>query len=88
MIRDLEKLRDSQVPPDERVLGFLDSLYEQENRLIGAAIDAATPGYQQVAAALHEAADKTRDAVADLAKLEEALRNIARAVGKVADLIA
>lgn len=88
MIRDLEQLRDSHNPPDERILDFLDSIYEQQNRLIGAAIDAATPKYQQVVASLREAAEKTRDAVKDLAKLEEALQKIARAVGKIADLVA
>jgi hypothetical protein len=88
MIGDLEKLRDSHNPPDERILGFLDSMYEYKTRLIGAAIDAAAPKYQLVISSLQEAGVKTREAIADLAQLEHALQKIGKALGKIADLIA
>jgi hypothetical protein len=87
LIRDMEKLRDSRQPPDERVLELLDRLCQQKLDLVKARIDAATAGYQNVFDALKEAAAVTREAVADVAKLEKALQKIARVVGKIADLI-
>lgn len=87
LIRNMEKLRDLQQPPDDRVLELLDRLCQQKLDLVKARIDAATAGYHNVFEALKEAAAVTREAVADLAKLEDALRKIAKVAGKIADLI-
>jgi hypothetical protein len=88
MIREMEKLRDSRQPPDDRIVELLDRLYQQKLDLIRARIDSATVKYQHALDALNEAVAGTRDAIQDLAKLEEALRKIAKAVGRLADLIA
>src|SRR5688572_16561159 len=87
MIRDMEKLRDSQQPPDDRVLELLDRLCQQKLDLIKARIDSATVRYRDAFDSLKEAAAGTQDAIADLTKLEDALRKIAKAAGKIAKLL-
>lgn len=87
MIREMEKLRDSQQPPDDRVLELLDRLCQQKLDLVRASIDSATGKYRDVFDSLNEAAAATRDAIADLTKLEVALQKIAKVVGRIAKLI-
>ncbi|HEX5056111.1 MAG TPA: hypothetical protein VFX02_06400 [Gammaproteobacteria bacterium] len=87
LIRDMEKLRDSQQPPDDRLLELLDRLCQQKLDLVKARIDFTTDKYQGAFAALKDAAAITRGVISDLTKLEEALRKIAKVVGKIADLI-
>ena len=87
LIRDMEKLRDSQQPPDDRVLELLDRLCQQKLDLVKARIDSTTVKYQSAFEALKDAADITRGVISDLTKLEDALRKIAKVVGKIADLI-
>jgi chromosome segregation ATPase len=87
LIRSMEGLRDSQQPPDDRVLELLDRLCQQKLDLIKAGIDSATDKYQEVFDALKEAADGVSSAIEDLAELEDTLRKINKAVGKLARLI-
>lgn len=87
VIRNMEKLRDSQQPPDERVLELLDRLCQQKLDLIKAGIDSATDKYQDVFDALKDAADGISDAIGDLTRLEDTLRKINKVVGKIARLI-
>jgi methyl-accepting chemotaxis protein len=87
LIRGMERLRDSQQPPDERVLELLDRLCQQKLDLIKAGIDSVTGKYQEVFDALREAADGVGSAIEDLAELEGTLRKINKAVGKIARLI-
>lgn len=87
-IRNLEKIRDLQKPPPNDVLAKLDTLYAQQIDLIDAAIQKATPAYISATEAMNEAAKKTQEAIADLAKLEQAIEKVANAIGKVTELLA
>lgn len=87
-IRNLEKVRASQAHPSDDVLKKLDTLYEQQIGLIDAAINKNTEKYKKAAAAMQEAAKKTKKAIDDLAKLEQAIEKVADAIGKVTGLLA
>ena len=87
-IRNLEKIRNSQKPPSDDVVAQLDNLYEQQIDLIDAAINKATDEYVKATDAMNEAAKKTKEAIANLAKLEEAIKKVADAVGLVTKLLA
>ncbi len=86
-IRNLEQLRDSQDPPSDDVIEKLDILYDQQIDLIEAAINKNTEKYKQAATSMREAAKKTKEAIDDLAKLEQAIQKVANAIGKVTDLL-
>jgi hypothetical protein len=87
-IRNLEKLRDSQDPPDQRVMDLLDTLYDQQLDLIEAAINKNTEKYKKAATALQEAAKKTKGAIDELVNLEHAIETVAGAIGDVTKLLA
>ena len=87
-IRNLEKIRDAQKPPHDDVLVKLDALYEQQIDLIDASIQKTTPEYINAAASMSDAAKKTQEAIADLAKLDQAIQKVADAIGKVTTLLA
>ena len=86
-IQNLEKIRDSQNPPGNNILHALDKLYEQQIDLINAAINTATVEYTNAANSMKEAADKTKGAIDDLAKLEQVLDKVGDAIKKVATLL-
>lgn len=87
-IRNLEKLRDSQDPPSDDIIAKLDVLYDQQIDLIDAAINKNTEKYKKATTAMQEAAKKTKEAIDDLAKLEQAIEKVANAIGKVTELLA
>jgi len=87
-IRNLETLRDSQTPPSDDAIEKLDVLYGQQIDLIDAAINQNTEKYKAATASLKEAAKKTKEAIDDLAKLEQAIEKVANAIGKVTELLA
>lgn len=86
-IRNLETLRDSQNPPSNDVIEKLDVLYSQQIDLIDAAINKNTQKYKTATTSMKEAAKKTKGAIDDLAKLEQAIEKVANAIGKVTELL-
>lgn len=86
-ISNLETIRDSQNPPSEVVFSKLDALYEQQIDLIDAAIKKNTDEYKKATVAMREAAKKTREAIDDLAKLEQSIEKVANAIGEVTGLL-
>ena len=86
-IRNLEKIRDSQNPPSDDVLANLDTLYEQQIDLIDAAIQKSTDEYVKATEIMGEAAQKTKEAIDDLAKLEKSIEKVANAISKVTELL-
>jgi len=87
-ITNLEKIRDAHNNPPDSLFNQLDLLYDQQINLIDAAIQKSTPEYEIANVAMNEAAKKTSAAIADLAKTEAAINNIASAITKISDLIA
>lgn len=87
-INNLEKIRDSKKPPPDDVLASLDTLYQQQLDLIGAAITEATKGYADTTAAMTAAAVETEKAIDDLAKLAQSIEKVAAAISAVAGLLA
>jgi predicted ribosome quality control (RQC) complex YloA/Tae2 family protein len=87
IICNLEKMRDSQDPPSDDVLKKLDNLYCLQIALIQATINTNTEKYKKAVAAMQEAANKTKNAIDDLAKLEQAIEKAADAIGKVTELL-
>jgi len=87
-IRNLEALRDSQTPPSNDVIEKLDVLYGQQIELIDAAISKNTEKYRAATTSMKEAAKKTKQAIDDLAKFEQAIEKVANASGKVSELLA
>ena len=87
-IRNLEKLRESQNPPPDDVIVKLDVLYDQQIDLIDAAINKNTEKYKKVTTSMQEAANKTKETIDDLAKLEQAIEKVANAISKVTELLA
>lgn len=87
-IRNLEKVRDSQTPPSNKILEKLDLLYAQQIKLIDAAIKTATVEYEDASKSMNAAAKKTQEAIADLQKLEQAITAVANAIAKVTHLLA
>ncbi len=87
-IRNLEQLRDSQKPPSDAILKQLDTLYGQQIELIDAAINRKSKEYKSATTAMQEAAQRTKKAIDDLAKLEKAIEKVANAIGKVTELLA
>lgn len=87
-IRNLEKIRDSQDPPSDEVLEKLEVLYEQRIELIDAANKKNTEEYKKAATSMQEAANKTKEAIDDLSKLEQGIDKVAKAIGKVTGLLA
>lgn len=86
-IRNLEQLRDYQDPPSDEILAKLDILYGQQIDLIDAAIKNNTNEYKKATEAMEEAAKKTKEAIDDLAKLEQSIEKVANAIGKVTELL-
>jgi len=87
-IRNLEKLRDTQDSPSNEVLAKLETLYGQQIDLIDAAIKKNTDEYKKATEAMMKAAKKTKEAIDDLAKLEQSLEKVANAIGKATELLA
>lgn len=86
-INNLEIIRNSQNPPSDAVFSNLDALYEQQIDLIDAAIKKNTDEYKKATVAMREAAKKTREAIGDLAKLEQSIEKVANAIGEVTELL-
>lgn len=86
-IRNLESLRDSQDPPSDAIIEKLDTLYGQQIDLIDVAINTSTEKYKKAAASMQEAAKQTKEAVSDLAKLEQAIEKVEGAIGKATELL-
>ena len=86
-IRNLETLRDSQDPPRLDITTNLDKLYEQQIDLIGAAIRQDTQEYVNATKFMKEAAKKTKEAIDDLAKLDEGIAKVANAIGTTTELL-
>lgn len=87
-ITNLEKIRDSQKPPSDELLTKLDTLFSQQEDLIGAAIEKATVEYASATTSMNEAATKTQEARDDLSKVDQAIEKVADAIGKVVKLLA
>lgn len=86
-ILNLEKLRDAQHPPSDDILAMLDKLYQQEIDLIDAAVNSNSVRYKIAAKAMTEAAKKTKEAIADLTTLEQAIGKVTNAIGMVTELL-
>ncbi|WFC12674.1 hypothetical protein [Aeromonas salmonicida] len=84
---NLEAIRDSQEPASFDVLEKLDKLYAQQIDLIDAAIKKETDEYVSATMSMGEAAKITQEAIDNLAKLEEAIKKVANAIGKVGLLL-
>ena len=87
VINNLERIRDSQKTPSDDVISNLDKLYEQRIDLIDAAIRKSTDEYVKATNGMNQAAKKTKEAIDDLAKLEEAIKKVADAIGLVTELL-
>lgn len=86
-IRNLEKIRDLQKTPSDDVIAMLRKLYDEQINLVDAAIKRDTKEYVKATNAMNKAAQKTKDAIDDLAKLDEAIKKIADAMETVSLLL-
>ena len=86
-IINLEKLRDAKHPPSDDILATLDKLYQQEIKLIAAAVNSNSVRYKIATKAMTEAAKKTKEAIADPANLEQAIGKVSNAIGMVTELL-
>ncbi len=87
-IRNLEKIRDSQHPPSDEIIEKIDLLYEVQSDLVDAAVNRNTQEYKQATGAMKEAAEKAKESIDDLAKLEKSIEKVAKAIEIAADLAA
>lgn len=86
-IRNLEKIRDSDKTHTNDINIRLDKLYAQQIELINAAINNASDDYAKAANAMSDAQKKTKEAINDLTKLEDAVKKVAAAVELVTKLL-
>jgi hypothetical protein len=86
-IRNLEAIRDKQNPPSKVVLEQIDTLDKQLIALIDASIQNTTPKYIAAANSMTEAADKSQQAINDLAKVADTIAKVAVAIQKVSELL-
>ena len=87
-INNLEKIRDSQDVPSNDLLASLDMLYEQQINLSEIAIQQSTDEYAKVTEAMKDASKKTKEAINDLAKLENVISDIAKVIANITKLVA
>lgn len=87
-IWNLEELRDRQNPPSADLIAQIDALYDQLIDLVNGNVNSASKEYEKAAKAMEEAATRTRKAVKGLARAEDTLESVAKAIEKVAALLA
>jgi hypothetical protein len=86
-ILNLERLRDVQHPPSDDILAKLDILYQQEIELIGATVNSNSVRYKIATKAMTEAAKKTKEAIDDLASLDQVIGKVSNAIEIVTELL-
>lgn len=90
-IRNLEKIRDAQPPPNAAdmaaIVNQINTLYEKVKDLIDAAINQTTPEYVAAANAMIEAAAASQAAINDLKKVADTIAKVAEVIKLITGLL-